>query len=128
MLDTNIVSELVHHPRGKIYQKILQVGPAQVCTSIIVTCEMQYGTVKRQSPRLSQQVDSVLSTLAILPLEAPTDEYYAIARTQLEQQGLPIGGNDLLIAAHALTLGLTLVTANVREFQRVNGLQVENWL
>ena len=53
---------------------------------------------------------------------------YAIARTQLERQGLPIGGNDLLIDAHALTLGLTLVTANVREFQRVNGLQVENWL
>ena len=76
MLDTNIVSELVHRPGGKIYQKILEVGPDRVCTSVLVTCELQYGIVKRQSDRLSQQVNSVLSTLDILPLEAPADEYY----------------------------------------------------
>ncbi|MFM2065053.1 MAG: hypothetical protein RLZZ507_4724, partial [Cyanobacteriota bacterium] len=62
------------------------------------------------------------------PLTYPVEEYYAEIRTYLEQQGTPIGGNDLLIAAHAITLNLTVVTNNVREFSRVPNLQVENWL
>ncbi|NJN61836.1 MAG: type II toxin-antitoxin system VapC family toxin [Coleofasciculaceae cyanobacterium RL_1_1] len=128
MLDTNIVSELIRNPGGKAYQKVFDVGSTRICTSIIVACELKFGILKRQSYRLSAQVNSVLSTLTVLPLDSPVDERYAEARAQLERRGLPIGNNDLLIAAHALALDLTLVTANVREFRRVEGLRVENWL
>jgi tRNA(fMet)-specific endonuclease VapC len=128
MLDTNIVSELIRNPGGKAYQKVFDVGSTRICTSIIVACELKFGILKRQSYRLSAQVNSVLSTLTVLPLDSPVDERYAEARALLERRGLPIGNNDLLIAAHALALDLTLVTANVREFRRVEGLRVENWL
>ena len=66
--------------------------------------------------------------IPILPLMADVDHNYAIMRTHLERQGTPIGSNDLLIAVHALTLNLTVVTANVREFSRIPNLKVENWL
>lgn len=69
-----------------------------------------------------------MAAMPILPLEAPADEYYGAIRHQLERAGTPIGPNDLLIAAHARALGLTLVTDNVREFTRVPQLSVENWL
>jgi len=66
--------------------------------------------------------------LDVLPLKQPVDDYYALARTRLESKGQPIGGNDLLIAAQALALGYIIVTDNEREFRRVDGLTVENWL
>ena len=77
---------------------------------------------------LTNQLEVVLSGLDVLPLEQPTDDRYAELRTALEQAGTTIGSNDMFIAAHALALGLILVTANVNEFSRVPGLAVENWL
>jgi tRNA(fMet)-specific endonuclease VapC len=71
---------------------------------------------------------AILGGIAVLPFEAPADVTYSEVRTQLEQTGNPIGANDMLIAAQALSLGLTLVTANQREFSRVQGLTIENWL
>ncbi|MHB1657388.1 MAG: PIN domain-containing protein, partial [Burkholderiales bacterium] len=67
-------------------------------------------------------------TIPVLPLDIPADAEYAGIRAELESAGQPIGMNDLLIAAHAYVLGLTLVTANTREFSRIRGLKVENWL
>jgi tRNA(fMet)-specific endonuclease VapC len=63
-----------------------------------------------------------------LPFDSPADEYYGSIRARLETAGTPIGGNDLLIAAQALALDLTLVTGNDKEFSRIEGLRVENWL
>lgn len=128
LLDTNILSHLIRNPQGAIARKIGQVGESAVCTSLVVAAELRYGAAKKGSPRLSRQVESVLSVLDVLPLEQPVDEYYALARTRLEMKGQPIGGNDLLIAAQALTLDYTLVTDNEREFRRVDGLSVDNWL
>jgi tRNA(fMet)-specific endonuclease VapC len=93
-----------------------------------VAAELSYGVAKKGSIKLAEQVESVLSVLEVLPLESPLDTHYALARTRLESKGESIGGNDLLIAAQALTLGYTLVTDNEREFRRVEGLKVENWL
>jgi tRNA(fMet)-specific endonuclease VapC len=84
--------------------------------------------MNKGSERLSLQVEAILSALSILPLEEPVDVRYAELRQGLERSGTPIGGNDMLITAHALALGLTLVTGNLREFARVPGLNVENWL
>lgn len=127
LLDTNIISELIKNPRGVIFSQIQNVGEATVFTSIIVACELKFGARKKNSQKLIQKVEVILDSIEILPLTHPVEQYYAEIRTYLEQQGQPIGGNDLLIAAHALSLGLTLVTANVREFSRISHLKVENW-
>ena len=128
LLDTNIISELIKNPRGVIFSKIQEVGEDKVCTSIIVACESRFGAKKKNSPKLIEKLEIILNSIEILPLIHPVEQYYAEIRTDLEQQGTPIGGNDLLIAAHALTLNLTVITANVREFARVPNLKVENWL
>jgi len=132
LLDTNIVSDLVRNPQGKVARRIRAVGEKQVCTSIIVTGELRYGANKKGSPRLSSQVDAVLGVLEVLPFEAPADASYGLLRARLEQAGTPIGApigtNDLLIAAQALALGCVIVTDNEREFSRVEGLRQQNWL
>jgi tRNA(fMet)-specific endonuclease VapC len=128
LLDTNIVSDLVRRPQGRTAQRIREVGEAQVCTSIIVAAELRYGAAKRGTPRLSAQLEAVLGALEILPFEAPADAIYGRLRSGLERIGRPIGGNDLLIAAHAMTLGYAVVTDNEREFARIDGLPCENWL
>jgi tRNA(fMet)-specific endonuclease VapC len=101
---------------------------SEIGSSIVVACELRFGAIKRNSLRLTQQVAVVLEALPILPLDAGVDQRYGAIRAALEQQGTPIGANDMLIAAHAALLDLTLVTDNVREFSRVPGLTVRNWL
>jgi tRNA(fMet)-specific endonuclease VapC len=128
LLDTNIVSDLVRSPQGRITKRIREVGDAQVCTSIIVAAELRYGAVKKGSPRLTAQLEAVLRALEILPFEAPADIHYGLLRARLEQAGQAIGANDLLIAAQTLALRHTLVTNNEREFARINDLPCENWL
>ena len=128
LLDTNIVSDLVRHPHGRIADCVRKVGEAQVCTSIIVATELRYGATKKGSQRLTTQLEAILDALDILPFEAPADVVYGHIRTRLEQIGQPIGGNDLLIAAQALALGCTVVTDNETEFARIDGLPRENWL
>ena len=128
LLDTNVVSDLVRNPQGKVPQHIRKVGEALVCTSIIVAAELRYGAAKKGSPRLSAQLEAVLGALEVLPFERPADAAYGLLRAQLEQAGRPIGANDLLIAAHALALGFTVVTDNEKEFARAKDLSVKNWL
>jgi tRNA(fMet)-specific endonuclease VapC len=126
LLDTNIVSDLMRHPRGRVAVRIAAVGEQQICTSIVVAAELRYGAMKRASPRLVGQLEKVLSGIDVLPLESPADLIYGELRTQLEKHGTPISANDMLIAAHTLALGHTLVTDNEREFSRIDGLSVEN--
>lgn len=128
LLDTNIVSDLVRRPQGRIADHVRKVGEAQVCTSIIVAAELRYGAAKKGSQRLTTQLEAVLGALDVLPFEAPADAAYGLIRTRLERVGTPIGGNDLLIAAQALALGCTIVTDNEAEFARIGRLPCENWL
>jgi tRNA(fMet)-specific endonuclease VapC len=128
LLDTNILSDLVRNPGGVVATRISSVGEDSVCTSIVVAAELRYGALKSTSAKLSERIDLILSALEILPLELPADREYAALRHHLTRQGTPIGPNDLMIAAHALAHNHTVVTGNVREFSRVPGLKVENWL
>ena len=128
LLDTNIVSNLVRNPQGRVADRLKAVGEQNICTSIIVAAELRYGTTKKASPRLTARVEAVLGVIDTLPFDSPADEIYGFIRTQLELVGKPIGGNDLLIAAQALALDHTLVTDNDQEFSRVDGLRVENWI
>ena len=128
LLDTNILSDLIRNPQGTVAARIAKAGEETVCTSIIVAAELRFGAAKSDSNKLADRVDLILSALEILPLEAPADRFYGDVRHHLMRRGIPIGPNDLLIAAHALSMGLTVVTANAGEFARVPGLNVENWL
>ena len=128
MLDTNIVSDLVKNPSGRIASKVREVGDEGLGVSVIVAAELRFGCAKRGSSVLTRQVEAVLSALLVAPFDQPADAEYADIRNQLERSGRMIGPNDLLIAAHARALGVPLVTRNSAEFARVEGLRVENWL
>jgi len=127
MLDTNIVNELIRNPTGLAAQRAREAGDA-VCVSVIVASELRYGCAKKGSAQLLRRVEEFLSAVPVLPFDVPADREYGGIRAELEAAGRPIGSNDLLIAAHAHMLGATVVTANVREFQRIRGLSVQNWL
>jgi tRNA(fMet)-specific endonuclease VapC len=128
LLDTNVLSDLIRNPKGRVAQHIRDAGETQICTSIIVAAELRYGAEKKGSLRLTNQLETVLGALEILPFEAPADVAYGRLRAGLERAGRPIGGNDLLIAAQAVALDHTIVTDNEREFSRINELSCENWL
>jgi tRNA(fMet)-specific endonuclease VapC len=128
MLDTNIISDLIRNPQGRAAKRIARVGEDNICTSIIVAAELRYGCAKSSSKRLLKAVDDLLGEIHVLPFEVPADAEYGGIRAELETAGKPIGGNDLLIAAHAYATGATIVTTNTDEFKRIRGLNVENWL
>ena len=127
LLDTNVVSDLIRHPHGVITKRISLEGEDNVCTSIIVASELRFGAHKRSSKQLTRQLDLVLSTIQVMPFEAPADRLYGKLRVYLEERGTPIGPYDMLIAAQALALDCTIVTRNVREFSRVPELKVDDW-
>jgi tRNA(fMet)-specific endonuclease VapC len=128
LLDTNILSALVRQPHGPVARGIAHCGEGNICTSIIVAAELRYGAAKKNSLRLTQQLEAILAAMEVLPLESPVDAIYGELRSRLERAGESIGANDLLIAAQALALGHSLVTDNEREFSRIGDLRCENWL
>jgi tRNA(fMet)-specific endonuclease VapC len=128
LLDTNILSALIIDPQGPVGRRIERAGARNVYTSIVVAAEMRFGAAKRQSERLTDRIEQLLRRIRIAALELPADEAYGHIRADLERAGTPIGGNDLLIAAQALASGSVLVSDNTREFSRVAGLKIENWL
>ena len=127
MLDTNALSELIRNPHGALAQRLGELESDDVCTSIIAACELRFGAMRKGSLTLSQRVEQLLQVLTVLPLAPAADEHYADIRATLERSGTPIGSHDLFIAAHARSRGMTLITRNLREFQRVPGLVVEDW-
>ena len=127
MLDTNMISAIVFEPQGKVFRKLVEMGEANVFTSIFVHAEVWYGVRKKGSEELAKKVSNVTKRLFVAPFSVPGDQRYGEIRLAL-RQGKNIGPNDLWIAAHALALDVILVTANEGEFSRVPGLKVENWL
>ena len=131
LLDTNIISHMMRETTGLATQRFNALARAnsslQLCTSVVVQCELEFGLVRMPNERLQRAYDRIVPLLDVLPLTSEISFHYAALRTQLESMGKPIGPNDALIAAHALALDATLVSADV-EFLRVSGLKVENWL
>jgi tRNA(fMet)-specific endonuclease VapC len=128
LLDTNIFSDLVRFPQGRVAERISAVGEAAVCTSTIVAAELRFGAAKRNASRLTNQVEAILAAMEVLPLDVPADRAYAALRLSLEQSGQPIGPNDMRVAAQTLASECVLVTANIDEFSRMSSLELENWL
>ncbi len=131
LLDTNTVSQMMREPAGRVTQQFATVAALDLTQgmviSTIVLCELQFGLLRKPNRRLSASLERILTGVEVLPLDIEVVSHYAQLRSHLEQNGTPIGPNDTFIAAHALALGATLVTADA-EFSRVPGLQIENWL
>ena len=129
LLDTNILSDFVKNPAGPVASRLdALAADEEIYTSIIVAAELRYGAMKKKSPALSARIEELLETIDVLPFAPDGDRHYGTLRTDLEAGGTPIGANDMLIAASALATGCILVSDNVKEFQRVRGLKVQNWL
>lgn len=128
LLDTNIISDLVKQPQGKVAQKIAEIGDTAVLTSIIVAAELRFGCAKLGSARLTDRVELLLAEIPVLDFDKAASRVYAELRASLEKRGMLIGGNDLLIASQALSAGAIMVTANTDEFARIEQLPLENWL
>jgi len=127
LLDANILSDIIRNASGQAAARFRQRRP-DCLTSIFVAGELHYGLARHPSRRLQDRVADVLALIPVHPCEPPTERHYGSIRAGLERAGQLIGPNDLWITAHALALDCTLVTANEREFRRVPGLRVENWL
>lgn len=131
LLDTNIISALMKDRSGTDTARVrkwgLRTPDCTLVTSVVVQYELLWGLARHRSPRLQAAYEIQMQNLLVLPLDEAVGAHYAKLRSHLEQAGTPIGANDTLIAAHALALDATLVTANA-EFSRVPGLKVENWL
>ncbi|MGF9562438.1 type II toxin-antitoxin system VapC family toxin [Neorhizobium sp. JUb45] len=128
MLDTNILSDAIRNPFGAVAEAIDSAVNDSLCVSAIVASELRFGAARRGSDRLTHLVENSLARIAILGYDDRASHHFADIRSALEKRGTPIGTTDLFIAAHARSLDLTLVTNNVREFTRVDGLKIENWL
>lgn len=131
LLDANILSDMLRNPKGaaaNTFRRKAADTDTQLMTSIVAACEMQYGVAKKGSDVLASRVKLLLASIEIAPLQPGVETEYAAVRVDLERKGQPIGPNDMLIAAHALALRAVLVTDNVREFKRVSGLRIQNWL
>lgn len=128
MLDTNMISELIRNPEGSVRQVVERVGTPAISISSIVASELRFGYVKRGSDRLATLVENMISRIQVVSYDDAASFHYTKIRQGLQAAGKPIGPNDLFIAAHARSLDLTLVTDNIREFSRVDGLKLENWI
>ena len=129
LLDTNVCVELLRGRAPRLFERLRRCEIDEIGISGITLAELQYGVAKSARPaRHTELLAEFCAPLAILPFDDIAAETYGRVRTELERTGLSIDPLDTLIAAHALSLGLTLVTNNEREFRRVTGLLVENWL
>jgi len=128
LLDTNIVIHVIKR-RPPAVREVFNRQHGRMAISAITLAELVHGAEKSQfSARNLDVVEDFFSRLTVLPYIPEAAYHYGGIRAELERQGKPIGVNDLHIAAHARSVGLTLVTNNLAEFERVPGLLVENWL
>jgi tRNA(fMet)-specific endonuclease VapC len=129
MLDTNICIYVIKTRPTSVIERFSSFAIGEIGISVITLAELEYGAAKSLQPKRNREaLKQFILPLEVAAFEAGTTAAYGSARVALEKRGTPIGAMDLLIAAHAVSLGVTLVTNNTREFARVPGLHVENWV
>ena len=129
LLDTNICIYVIKKRPSEVFEKFQTVPLGDIGISVITLCELYFGVEKSSDPEKNKKaLEQFLLPLEIYPLEFSMAIEYGKIRNRLEQKGTPIGSLDIFIAAHAKTLELTLVTNNLHEFERIDGLQIENWI
>ncbi len=129
LLDTNICIYIARNQPATVARRFARAAPGTLAISIITWGELCFGAAKsKDRSHVNTLLDQFSRLVAILPLPPEAGPHYGDVRAVLEKVGKPIGNNDLWIAAHALTLGVPLVSNNAREFERVPGLKLENWV
>jgi len=127
MLDTDSVS-MALRGQGAVGARVLEHRPSQLCLSSITLAELRFGADAKNSRKLHTLIDTFVATIAVLPFDQLASDRFGRVAVALAKRGEPIGTFDTLIATHAQSLGLTLVTNNTRHFRRVAGLKVANWI
>ncbi len=129
MLDTNICIYIIKNHPSAVIDRMKQFAPSDLVISSITVCELEYGVSKSTNPEKNRQsLAKFLTPFEIAPFHEDAASHYGEIRTHLERIGKTIGAMDMLIAAHARSLSLTLVANNLKEFERVPALRVENWV
>jgi tRNA(fMet)-specific endonuclease VapC len=128
MLDTNICVYTIKKNPPKVFETLRKLSPGSVGISAVTEAALRFGMSNSSRPEHNQRIlDQFLAPLQIVPFDSAAAAHYGDIRLHLKREGTPIGNMDLLIAAHARSLSVTLVTHNIKEFERVPGLNVENW-
>ncbi len=129
MLDTNICIYLIKHKPLQVFEKLQEHNPDEICISAVTYAELVHGVEKSKAVERNRLALTILlSNIEILDFDMKAAEEYGRIREDLEKKGMPIGPLDMMIAGHAKSLGYIVVTNNVGEFKRVEGLQYENWV
>jgi len=127
MLDTDTVSFALRG-HGRVPTRLLQHRPSEICISSITLAELRFGAEAKRSRKLHGLIGTFVNSVAVVPFDQSAADRFATVGASLARRGEPIGTCDTLIAAHALSLGLTFVTNNTKHFQRVAGLKTGNWI
>ena len=128
MLDTNAIIMAVRHPEWPIYPKIKEHLGKDLCISAVTYGELEYGIRKSANPEKNRlAITKILLGIRILDFDSRAAGHFGDIFAELESKRMRIGDRDTMIAAHARSLGYTVVTNNTREFSRVKGLNVEDW-
>ncbi len=129
MLDTDICIFVQREEQPSVLARFEQLLPGEAVVSTITFGELFFGALKSQrTTLLRRQLDDFIALVPVVPMPTECGKHYGAIRSDLQKRGLPIGNNDIWIAAHALALNLILVTNNTREFERIPRLKVENWI
>ncbi|SKA06198.1 tRNA(fMet)-specific endonuclease VapC [Trichlorobacter thiogenes] len=129
LLDTNICSYILKNRPVSVKQKFDEVGAEHLCISSVVLAELYYGAARHpKSVIIRKEIDDFVSRLLVVAWDEQAANQYGAIRAALEKAGRPVGAMDMLIAAHARSMGATLITNNQREFERISGLMVQNWV
>ena len=129
LLDTNTCIYVIKRSPPQVYKRLRGLSIGDVGISAITFCELQFGVTNSSKPKKNQlALTEFLAPLEVLDFPSAAAVTFGEIRSRLKRSGTPIGSYDLLIAAHALEQGLTLVTNNLKEFKRVPGLELENWM
>lgn len=126
MLDTDIISYALRG-EGNAGARILEHRPSELCMSAVTLAELRYGAELRGSAKLHKLIDAVMTNISVAPFDADCATRFGELEAELVKRGEQIGSFDTMIAAHALTLGVTLVTNNTKHFLRVGSIDVEDW-
>ena len=129
MLDTNICSYVLRSRPPSVKARVDEAGPGALTVSTVVLAELLFGAARHpKAAAIRREIGDLVSRLTVIPWDEAAAEHYGRLRAALEQAGTPLGAMDMMIAAHALSLGATLVSNDVRHFDRVEGLLVANWV
>jgi len=128
MLDTNICIYLIKRKLPKVLKYFQSLVPGDIGVSSITLAELRYGVAKSQHNEINQQaLDEFILPLEIADFDEKAAESYGNVRASLAKEGKPVGAMDMLIGAHALSLGVTLITNNTREFKQIRHLKIADW-